>query len=144
MTANARQIPGDADATDRTSTDADETSVRSHAADRSRRPRDSTSEVPVDELLDLLADEYVVDIVRALDDRAMAAQELADSCDMSRPTVYRRLGRLVEAGLVESRTSLRANGRHRQRFHLLFEEAEVHVGADGIVGDVETATTVGD
>ena len=67
-------------------------------------------------LLELLDDEYALDILEALDGGAKPARELVEACDGSRPTVYRRLDRLETAGLVDSETAVHPDGHHRKEF----------------------------
>lgn len=95
-----------------------------------------TPDVAFDELLDLLGDEYACEILQALAGGPMPARALADRCDMSRPTVYRRLDRLTTAGVVASRLRPAADGHHRQEFRLVVDEVEFRVCEDGIDGDV--------
>lgn len=42
----------------------------------------------------------------------MSAQQLADECEMSEPTVYRRIERLRKYGLLGERTEIRDDGNH--------------------------------
>lgn len=58
-------------------------------------------EVESDELLDALGDEVAREILVAGKQGPVTAEELADSCDVSESTIYRRLDRLNELGLVE-------------------------------------------
>lgn len=119
-----------------------------------RRPRsaradpDGTADdeptVAVDELLSLLGDEYACDILRALADESRPARALIDECGMSRPTVYRRLDRLTDAGLVEARTAIARDGHHRKEFSLVVDEIELRLGADGIDGRVAAADAASD
>lgn len=44
-------------------------------------------------------------------DTPMTAAELVDACDIPRATVYRKLNRLADAGLVETSRRLRKRGR---------------------------------
>lgn len=97
---------------------------------------DGAPDVAFDELLDLLGDEYACDILQALAGGPMPARALADRCEMSRPTVYRRLDRLTAAGVVASRLRPAADGHHRQEFRLVLDEVEFRVREDGIDGDV--------
>jgi len=62
------------------------------------------------EVLDLLSDEYARDILAATSDRPMSASELAEECDMSEPTVYRRIERLREYDLVAQQRRIETGG----------------------------------
>lgn len=81
------------------------------------------------DLLDLLDDDYTHRILSALADAARPARELMEVCDASRATVYRRLDRLEEYGLVRSETELHAGGHHRKVFETSLERVTVDVGA---------------
>lgn len=105
---------------------------------------ESSPDVAFDELLALLADEYACDILRALDDGPMPARTLVETCGMSRPTVYRRLDRLTAAGVVEARMQPDRDGHHRQVFHLVLDEIEFQVRADGINGTVRVSDRASD
>lgn len=104
----------------------------------------SAPDPDLDEVIDLLGDDYVCDILRALEPGPKPARDLADQCGMSRPTVYRRLDRLTAAGLVESRMSLAQDGHHRLAFHLVFDELQLQVREDGIDGSLRVAAPAGD
>ncbi|ADQ69359.1 HTH domain-containing protein (plasmid) [Halogeometricum borinquense DSM 11551] len=58
-------------------------------------------EVESDDLLDALGDDVARKILVAGKQGPVTAEELADSCDVSESTIYRRLDRLNELGLVE-------------------------------------------
>lgn len=87
-------------------------------------------------VLELLDDEYVRRIVRALETGPMAAAELVEECDVSSPTVYRRLNRLQDHGLVTARLSLSADGHHRKVYRSVFAELSVALGADGLEAEL--------
>lgn len=71
----------------------------------------NVSEDPaLEELLDLLSDEYARDILKATSERPMSAKELAEQCDMSEPTVYRRVEWLREQELVAERRRIETSG----------------------------------
>ncbi len=89
------------------------------------------------ELLDLLSDEYVRDVLDHLGEAPQAASDLADRLDASRATVYRRLDRLTDAGLVESTVSIDGDGHHRQEFHVAAATATIQFGGDGVSAAVE-------
>jgi len=91
-------------------------------------------------LLELLDDEYARGILEATVEEAVPARELAERLDASRATVYRRLERLEEAGLVEPTMSYDADGYHRKVFRATLRS--VTVTLDG--GAVETSVDVTD
>lgn len=59
---------------------------------------------------------------------------------MSRPTVYRRLNRLVEAGIVESNLKPCADGRHRNVFEATLDAVSLTVTGDGLSATVSMGT----
>jgi DNA-binding transcriptional ArsR family regulator len=103
--------------------------------------RDDTTHRP-DSVLSLLDDEHVQSILAALRDGPRPAQDLVDSCEASRPTVYRRLDDLEDAGVVESRTALRPDGHHRKEFATAVESLSMEL-EDGsfVVTDATTTPT---
>jgi DNA-binding transcriptional ArsR family regulator len=82
------------------------------------------------ELLDLLSDQYTARILEALSVEPRPARELASICDMSRPTVYRRLDRLQEHGLVSTDEDLDPDGHHRKVFTTCLERVTVELTDD--------------
>jgi DNA-binding transcriptional ArsR family regulator len=70
------------------------------------------------ELLTLLDDEYARRILGLLSEASHRGRELSDRCGFSRPTVYRRLNRLEDAGLVRSELRLDPDGNHCKEFFL--------------------------
>jgi DNA-binding transcriptional ArsR family regulator len=98
----------------------------------------TATRVPAVDLLDLLTDEYVRTILLQASDAPMSARELVAACGSSRPTVYRRLDRLEEAGLVETATCYDADGHHRRRFRGTLSAASIRLAADGFEAVVRT------
>ena len=78
-----------------------------------RDPRSTVSEdVDFETVVGLLDDAYAREILAATSTEPMSASDLADHCDASRQTMYRRLDRLQDAGLVAERTRPREDGHH--------------------------------
>lgn len=102
----------------------------------------STDLAPGD-LLELLADEYVQLILERTASGPKAARELADASGASRATVYRRLNRLVDAGLLTARMEYDADGHHRKVFRPTLETATVAL-EDGISVDLDLSTPEAD
>ena len=90
----------------------------------------STDEPP--EALELLADPYARELLVELSRDPCCGRALAEACSFSRPTVYRRLNRLEDAGLVEAETRLEPDGNHCKEFALVRDSLAVTI-ADGAI-----------
>lgn len=95
-----------------------------------------SEEPPPDELLELLADEYVRAILTATTADRHSASMLADTIDAANSTVYDRLDRLLEAGLLDERTALDENGNHYATYRARLERLDLRLTDEGFV--VET------
>ncbi|ELZ49209.1 transcriptional regulator TrmB [Halorubrum californiense DSM 19288] len=98
-----------------------------------------SSETPAEELLALFGDEYTCDILTSLEEEPKPARALAEDCGMSRPTVYRRLNRLTDAGLVDDRLRIASDGNHRKEFHLVVSTVSFDLSEDGFAGYLYTS-----
>lgn len=67
-------------------------------------------------VLDLLGDEYARTILRATDGTAKSAAQLHEDHDLSRPTISRRVNRLVDQHMLRERTRIDPEGGHH--FHV--------------------------
>ena len=79
------------------------------------------------ELLALLEDDYVRDILAATDQQPMTAPELAEACDASRPTIYRRIDRLKEHDLLSESVRPSEDGHQRRVYVSRFRELSVEL-----------------
>jgi DNA-binding transcriptional ArsR family regulator len=106
------------------------------------RAEDETAPAADDpeEVLALLSDDHARDILRAVDGDALPACELVERVEASRATVYRRLDRLTEAGLLETNIAYHPDGHHRQEFSLALDRVELSLGADGVGIDADQPT----
>ncbi len=77
------------------------------------------------ELFALLDDEYARAILTETSDRAMSARTLSERCEASLPTIYRRLDRLEECGLIGDRTEIAPDGNHYSVYEARLERLEV-------------------
>jgi DNA-binding transcriptional ArsR family regulator len=105
---------------------------------RVRTQSEAGNSVPPAELLELLGDEYTQRVLTALGDQVRTCQEIISATDVSKPTVYRRLGRLEEAGLVETTQRVDPDGHHCKQYHAVVEEIDVEFGRDGLRIAIET------
>lgn len=84
-----------------------------------------TRTVPMDRVLGLLGDEYTRRVLGAVVEEPRTVSEVVGAADVSKATVYRRLGELQEAGLVETTLRVDADGHHCKRFHAVVERIAV-------------------
>lgn len=84
-----------------------------------------------------LDDEYARDILVATKTERLSAKELSEECDMSRPTVSRRVNTLVEQGLLEEYTHIDPAGRHYREYEARLERIEVLLQAEGFNVQIE-------
>lgn len=76
------------------------------------------------EILDVLADEDARTIIRTLTE-PMTAKEIQERCDIPESTLYRKLDRLSETGLLHQQTRIRRDGRHTSEYEPAFDEVTV-------------------
>ncbi|WP_436909123.1 ArsR/SmtB family transcription factor [Halosimplex marinum] len=93
---------------------------------------DASGELSTDELLELLDAAYTRAILEAIRTEPKPARAIAEACGASRPTVYRRLNRLRDAGLVETDLACDADGHHRTVFEASFESVTIGFTDDGL------------
>jgi DNA-binding transcriptional ArsR family regulator len=79
----------------------------------------------------LLADDAARAILEATATEARSAEELAEHCGVSTPTVYRRLEELREADLVTERTEPDADGHHYTVYRATLDTAVVELTGEG-------------
>ncbi|MFH5801780.1 helix-turn-helix domain-containing protein [Haladaptatus sp. CMAA 1911] len=89
----------------------------------------------------LLDDEYARTILIAVSKRPMSAKELGDECEMSLPTVYRRIERLIGAGLVAERTKIAADGHHYSMYEACLQRLTVELTNGNLEIVIETQPT---
>lgn len=93
---------------------------------------------PPSDVLTLLAADHTQTIIGHIHDSPTPARAVAESCDASRTTVYRRLNRLVDAGLVKSRMTYDPDGHHRTVFETTIDSLTLDLTDDGYQLDVHT------
>lgn len=103
-----------------------------------RTELDETPTVSADELVDLLGDEMTRQVLETIADDGKGGREIAESLPVSRPTVYRRLNELVEAGLVDTTMVVCPDGHHHKQYRAVLEAARFQLGEGGLTADVQT------
>jgi DNA-binding transcriptional ArsR family regulator len=99
--------------------------------------------VEADELLELLGDEYTYRVFEAVVEQPRTGRELIDATGASKPTVYRRLQELEDAGLVDSTMNIASDGNHCKQFHAVVSSIDVSFDADGFTARLESDTRPG-
>jgi DNA-binding HxlR family transcriptional regulator len=87
----------------------------------------STSAEAAPPRMALLTDEFVRDILDVLGDGPKRGRDLAAACDASRSTIYRRINRLEDVGLVTAETTVDPDGHHCKEFRLVRDQLTVSV-----------------
>jgi len=90
---------------------------------------DITPESSDDDLLDALGDDVSRSVLLACNRAPMTAEELAESCEVSESTIYRRLETLSSLGLVE-RTQ-RVDAPSKTCYETAVDGLSIHLG-DGL------------
>ncbi|USZ78231.1 helix-turn-helix domain-containing protein (plasmid) [Halorussus vallis] len=90
-----------------------------------------TDEPDTDEILALLDDSYSKEILRRTRNTAMSAKELSEDCDVSISTVYRRVERLVDCGLLAERRIPQPDGNYYSMYEARLDELTVKLTGDG-------------
>ncbi len=80
-----------------------------------------------DAVLDVLGDEHARRILALASEQPMSAPALADRCDVSEPTAYRRVNELLDVGLLHEDTQIDADGNHYKAFETRVEAVAVAV-----------------
>lgn len=98
-----------------------------------------TGECDERDVLALLDDEYARAILRETNAEPLTAAELADRCDASNSTIYRRIERLQECDLIVEQTQFDPDGHHRNVYasrlaglEVRFEGRDLHLELDRI------------
>lgn len=104
---------------------------------------EQSTEVDEEALLTALQDEDCQAIVRAVEDEALSATELADTCDLPTSTTYRKLDTLTDAALLDERLRLSTSGSHEREYVAGRVDLTISVEAGATV-DVQIERTVTD
>jgi DNA-binding transcriptional ArsR family regulator len=84
----------------------------------------------IEEVLDTIGDEHARRVLAAVSREPKSAKELASECDLSLPTVYRRIEILEEHELVKDRTLVAEDGNHYKVYESNFESTVISLEDD--------------
>jgi DNA-binding transcriptional ArsR family regulator len=85
------------------------------------------SDTDLSTIVGLLEDEHARRILTATSVEPMSKTELADNCDVSLPTISRRIERLDAADLVDEQTRARPDGHHDTVYVARLDRFEVRL-----------------
>ena len=92
-----------------------------------------------DDVFDVLASDTAREVLALASVRAVSADDLAEHCEVSLPTIYRRTNALVEYDLLAERTEIDDDGNHYKTFETALDRLCVEV-EDGTL-DVDVQIT---
>jgi DNA-binding transcriptional ArsR family regulator len=115
-----------------------------NATSRSKRISDEES---IKALLKTLADEECRQILQDLHQTPMSAPELVEDRNIARSTVYRKLERLNQVGLVDTRIRVDKTGAHATEYDTALQNLRIECAPNGfelVVEGHEEASETGD
>ena len=83
-----------------------------------------------EELFDVLCSDHARRILVAAELEPRSAQDLAEYCDTSLPTVYRRVNALVEYDLLEESLAIDPAGNHYKTYETNFEQVRFAIARE--------------
>ena len=85
---------------------------------------------PIEDILDTIGDEHARRVLASISREPKPAKELAEECDLSLPTIYRRVEMLEENDLVKDRTLVADDGNHYKVYECNFESTVITLDDD--------------
>lgn len=89
---------------------------------------------------ELLEDEYARSILAETSVEPLSATELAERCNASSPTIYRRINRLQELDMLDEEQTLDPDGHHYRRFSARLEQVTIELRDGGFEVSVDRTT----
>ncbi|MXR50897.1 helix-turn-helix domain-containing protein [Halovenus sp. WSH3] len=84
----------------------------------------------IEDILDTIGDQHAREVLAAISREPKAAKALAEECDLSLPTVYRRIEMLDEYDLVTDETLVAEDGNHYKVYESNFESTVITLEDD--------------
>ncbi|MFC7157897.1 ArsR/SmtB family transcription factor [Halomarina halobia] len=105
----------------------------------------SDPEPQLSELLDHLGDDVSRAVLAACANDTRSVGELAELCDVSEATIYRRLNHLIDSGLLEERPRIGGNAvSGGKEYRTAIQHVEIVLDEEGITVQIDDATESGD
>lgn len=84
----------------------------------------------IEQILNTIGDEHARTVLAAISREPRSAKELSGACDLSLPTIYRRLELLQEHDLVTERTVVAEDGNHYNVYDCNFDSTVITLEDD--------------
>ncbi|WP_411714109.1 ArsR/SmtB family transcription factor [Natronomonas sp.] len=84
----------------------------------------------IEDVLDTIGDQHARTVLAAISQEPGSAKELAGQCDLSLPTIYRRLELLQEHDLIVERTAVADDGNHYKVYECNFDSTVIQLEDD--------------
>ena len=84
----------------------------------------------IEEILNTIGDEHARRVLATISQEPKSAKELAEECDLSLPTVYRRIEILEEHDLVTDETLVADDGNHYKVYESNFDSTVISLEDD--------------
>ncbi len=84
----------------------------------------------IEEILDTIGDEHARRVLAAISREPRSAKDLSEECDLSLPTVYRRIEMLSQYDLVKDQTLVADDGNHYKVYESNFESTVISLEDD--------------
>jgi len=84
----------------------------------------------IEEILNTIGDEHARRVLAAISREPKSAKELSEECDLSLPTVYRRIEILEEHELVTDETLVADDGNHYKVYESNFDSTVISLEDD--------------
>jgi predicted transcriptional regulator len=84
----------------------------------------------IEEVLNTIGDEHARTVLAAISREPRPAKDLAEACDLSLPTIYRRIELLQEHNLIEERTAVADDGNHFKVYECNFDSTVITLEED--------------
>lgn len=87
-------------------------------------------EKSIGEILDTIGNQHARRLLATISREPKSAKQLAEECDLSLPTVYRRIEMLDEYELITDRTLVADDGNHYKVYESNFESTVISLEED--------------
>jgi DNA-binding transcriptional ArsR family regulator len=84
----------------------------------------------IEDVLDTIGDQHARTVLAAISRQPRSAKELAEECDLSLPTIYRRLELLQDHDLIIEQTAVAEDGNHYNVYECNFDSTVIQLEDD--------------